>query len=119
LWDIAKACYTSADGSYHEAISHLGDTHLVCGQFIAATRRQLLPNHPLSKLLLPHLAGTALINGAAAAVLINDNGIVDRLTAPDIADSLKLVKIKVCANNVYNNNFELMYDVLMLTAGAR
>jgi arachidonate 15-lipoxygenase len=95
--DTYKRLYVTHinNSTYHEAINHLGYTHLLCGLFIAATRRNLTPDHPLAKLLLPHLAGTAFINSAASNFLLADNGTVDRLTAPHIDDTLRLVTQKV------------------------
>eukprot|EP01084_Bolivina_argentea_P030641 56733_1 len=96
-WMIARACYNSADATYHEAISHLAETHLVIEAFIPATRRQLPSQHPLNRLLLPHFEGSAFINFGASRFLINPNGGVDTLTAPPIEITWNLVREKVLA----------------------
>ena len=78
-WLIAKTIVETADGNYHEAITHLGRTHLFVEPFVVATHRQLAPNHPLNVLLRPHFEGTLSINHMARTKLICDGGIVDRL----------------------------------------
>ena len=81
-WIAAKLCVQSTDGYIHELVHHLGRTHLLCGIIICATRRNLSKWHPISELLLSHSYGTLVINFAAAKTLINDNGIIDGITAP-------------------------------------
>jgi arachidonate 15-lipoxygenase len=78
-WLIAKTIVGIADGNYHEAIAHLGRTHLFVEPFVIATHRQLAPNHPLHHLLLPHFEGTLAINRMARGHLVNEGGPVDRL----------------------------------------
>jgi arachidonate 15-lipoxygenase len=63
-WDKAKTAVQIADGNFHEAVSHLGQTHLVVEAFIMATQNQL-SGHPISTLLWPHFEGTLFINNAA------------------------------------------------------
>ena len=58
-WDKAKTAVQAADGNYHEAVSHLGQTHLVVEAFVMATENQL-SGHPVAKLLQPHFEGTLL-----------------------------------------------------------
>ena len=83
-WLIAKTIVEMADGNYHEAVTHLGRTHLFIEPFVIATHRQLSVNHPLSMLLRPHFEGTLAINNAAHERLISDRGNVDRLTGGTI-----------------------------------
>ena len=59
-WLFAKTIVQIADANYHEAVTHLGRTHLFVGPFAIATRRQLLDHHPLSLLLRPHFEGIAI-----------------------------------------------------------
>ncbi|MEL6164201.1 MAG: lipoxygenase family protein, partial [Cyanobacteria bacterium J06628_3] len=68
-WLLAKTIVEIADANFHEALSHLGRTHLFVGRFAIAINRQLPDNHPLSLLLLPHLKGTLNINNLGAALL--------------------------------------------------
>ncbi|CAM9254471.1 unnamed protein product [Phaeothamnion confervicola] len=94
-WECAMACYTSSDGAYHEAISHLGMTHLVVGAFIPATLQRLHPDHPLHRLLLPHFYGTSLINFGAHSALLSDTGAVAQLVSLKIQDVLTYTAAKV------------------------
>lgn len=86
-WRDAKAVFNAADSTYHEAVVHLGQTHLVVEPFVVATHRTLLASeraHPIGALLKPHFEGTIFINGAAQAALIQPTGIVDAVLGPTI-----------------------------------
>lgn len=76
-WLMAKTVVQTADGNYHEAISHLGQTHLVVEPFVVATLNNLADTHPIAKLLNPHFEGTLLINNLAQSSLIAAGGTVD------------------------------------------
>ena len=76
-WLIAKTIVQIADANFHEAVSHLGRTHLFIEPFIIATHNQLSPTHPLFILLTPHFEGTLAINDAAQRRLIVSCGLVD------------------------------------------
>ncbi|WP_020471364.1 lipoxygenase family protein [Zavarzinella formosa] len=89
-WRIAKTIVEIADGNYHEAITHLGRTHLTIEPFVVAARRQFGPNHPLNVLLRPHFDGTLAINNMARMKLISPDGVVDRLLAGKISATLGL-----------------------------
>lgn len=83
-WQIAKTIVEMADGNYHEAVTHLGRTHLFIEPFVVATQRQLGGSHPLGMLLRPHFEGTLAINNSAHTRLIADRGNVNRLTSGTI-----------------------------------
>ncbi|MEO0648171.1 MAG: lipoxygenase family protein, partial [Cyanobacteria bacterium J06650_10] len=89
-WLIAKTIVQTADGNYHELISHLGRTHLLIEPFAIATERQLAPNHPLNILLRPHFEGTLFINDAALKGLVNPGGTVDKVLSGELKESLRL-----------------------------
>lgn len=89
-WRIAKTIVEIADGNYHEAITHLGRTHLTVEPFVVAAHRQLARNHPLSVLLQPHFDGTLAINHLARLKLISPDGVVDRLLGGKISATLGL-----------------------------
>jgi arachidonate 15-lipoxygenase len=89
-WRIAKTIVEIADGNYHEAITHLGRTHLTVEPFVVAAHRSFGPNHPLHVLLLPHFDGTLAINHLARLKLISPDGVVDRLLGCKISVALGL-----------------------------
>ena len=91
-WDKAKTAVQIADGNYHEAVSHLGQTHLVVEAFIMATNNQL-SGHPVYNLLWPHFEGTLFINNAAQAKLIAPGGTVDAILSGTI-DSSRVAAVK-------------------------
>jgi arachidonate 15-lipoxygenase len=78
-WQIAKTFVEIADGNVHEAMIHLGRTHLVIEPFVVTTLRQLATSHPLSHLLRPHFDGTMSINKASWRHLIAEKGGVEKL----------------------------------------
>lgn len=86
-WLIAKTIVEIADGNFHEAVTHLGRTHLLIEPFVVCTYRQLAPNHPLFVLLAPHFAGTLAINDASWRHLIANKGAVDQLFGGSIETS--------------------------------
>ncbi|MDJ0801084.1 MAG: lipoxygenase family protein [Calothrix sp. MO_167.B12] len=92
-WLFAKTIVQIADANFHEAVTHLGRTHLFVGPFAIATRRQLLDNHPVSLLLRPHFEGTLAINNAAQSTLIAPNGGVDQLLSPTIDNARVLAAV--------------------------
>ena len=96
-WMIAKTVVKVADGNYHEAVTHLGRTHLFVEPFVIATRRQLAPNHPLHILLVPHFEGTLAINNMAKGYLVDDQGPVDELLGGTI-DSTRHLTVKGVRN---------------------
>jgi arachidonate 15-lipoxygenase len=86
-WAAAKQIVQVADANHHELVSHLSRTHLLVELFLVATRLHLAPNHPLSRLLVPHFEGTVFINDRARHDLIERNGAIDRIFAGTIASS--------------------------------
>lgn len=92
-WLFAKTIVQIADANFHEAVTHLGRTHLFVGPFVVATHRQLPNNHPLSILLRPHFEGTLAINDAAQRSLIAAGGGVDKLLASTIDNSRVLAAV--------------------------
>jgi len=91
-WRLAKLAVQSADASFHEAIFHLGRTHLVMEAVALAMHRQLAPGHPLAVLLEPHLEHTLAINNSAATNLIAPGGAIDLIFGATIEATAGLVK---------------------------
>jgi arachidonate 15-lipoxygenase len=100
-WRIAKTIVEIADGNYHEAITHLGRTHLTVEPFAVAAHRQFAPHHPLNVLLQPHFNGTMAINHLARQKLISVGGVVDQLLGGKITATLGLT-----AKAVQNHAFK-------------
>ncbi len=80
-WAIAKTVLEIADLNYFEPITHLALTHLMIEPVALATHRTLAPNHPVSRLLLPHFEGTISVNDNAVNHLLADNGAIDQTFA--------------------------------------
>ena len=91
-WLFAKTIVHVADANFHEALSHLGRTHLFIGRFAIAIHRTLSENHPLRLLLLPHFKGTSNINNLAQESLVAPGGGVDELLSSTIDASRALVE---------------------------
>ena len=102
-WMIAKTFVEIADGNIHEAMTHLGRTHLTMEPFVVATLRQLAPNHPLSHLLRPHFEGTLSINKQSWQQLIADRGGVEKLFAASIDAARGLAAKGVQTMDVMNS----------------
>ncbi|MCB1178603.1 MAG: hypothetical protein KDK36_13545 [Leptospiraceae bacterium] len=103
-WNIAKLIVNSADGNYHEVITHLGKTHLVIEPIVVATHRQLSERHPLFKLLYPHFNGTIYINYLAKEKLIAPGGGVDYLLSGTIESDVA-VALKAVGSSGFNDSF--------------
>lgn len=88
-WQCAKLAVQVADGNHHEAVAHLGRTHLLVEPFVVATERQLDETHPIYILLRPHFEGTLFINNSAHSAIIAPGGTVDRLMSGSIEASRK------------------------------
>lgn len=83
-WLAAKLTIQVSDALIHEAVYHLGRTHLLLELMVCSTYRTLPEQHPLHRLLKCHFYGTAFINNAAVETLINSGGTIDEITAPPI-----------------------------------
>ena len=89
-WLIAKTIVDCSDGNYHEAVSHLGRTHLLIEPIAISAFRQFAPIHPLFRLLTPHFEGTFRVNSMAWKHLISDGGAVERLFGGPIQKTRQL-----------------------------
>ncbi|XP_069128848.1 polyunsaturated fatty acid 5-lipoxygenase-like [Argopecten irradians] len=93
-WMMAKMWYNNSDTCYHQAITHLGFTHLVMEGCVLATHRNLSHSHPIFKLLAPHFLYLVAINGLALTTLINPGGIIDNVMSPGIDGIFEVIRRK-------------------------
>lgn len=90
-WALAKAHFQAADGGYHEAVSHLLDTHLVIELIATCAHRNLHPDHPISQLLTPHFRDNLAIDALARTSLLNKDGPIDKAIGVGARGALNLV----------------------------
>jgi len=77
LWILAKMYFNNADCSYHQAVTHLGFTHLVVESICVCANRELSPSHPVFRLMAPHFLYVLAINSLAVAKLLAPGGWID------------------------------------------
>jgi arachidonate 15-lipoxygenase len=87
-WERARLAVQCADVHVHQAIHHLGHTHLLLGAVALATVRELSPRHPLHGLLRAHFDGNLFINWLARRSLVAPGGSVAALLAPPLDEVL-------------------------------
>ena len=92
-WLLARSYLQSADGTYHEVVSHLTRTHLAMETFWVAACRSLPPQHPVHELLKPHFTDTLAINKAARTKLLATGGPIDESIAIGAEGCLTLIGI--------------------------
>jgi len=90
-WQIAKLIVNSSCAVQHESVAHLGECHLVMGTIVLATHRQLAEEHPLFKLLAPHMRFTLSINDGAMHNLVIPGGVVATNVGTAMSSTLDLI----------------------------
>ncbi len=90
-WALAKLHFQVADGAYHEAISHLLETHLVTELIASCLHRNVHPDHPVSQLLTPHFVDNLAIDALARTSLLNKGGPIDSAIGVGARGALRLV----------------------------
>lgn len=76
-WTLAKMWFNNADAGYHQALTHLGMTHILMEGVTVATHRNLSQSHPVFRLLAPHFMFLIAINSRALNFLVNPGGYID------------------------------------------
>ena len=69
-WLLAKIWVKSADSHVHSIYTHLTRGHLLAEPMAIALFRQLPANHPVFKLLIPHVKYTIAVNTTGRAILV-------------------------------------------------
>ena len=73
-WARARQYFHCADLHVHEAVSHFLWTHVFGEKLLIATLRQLDAQHPIRRLLAPHLVGTLQANENSGRRLLGPDG---------------------------------------------
>lgn len=89
-WRMAKAMVAVADSQVQGLMTHFGACHLVMEAVAITMKRQLAKQHPLRLLLTKHTENTLLANDYCKTSLTNPGGVVDRLQAQVLEDSMRL-----------------------------
>ncbi len=88
-WRIAKAAFQAADAHAHEWDSHLTRTHTILVPFAVSGERHLHPDHPVLRLMRPHLRYMLKINSETGD-LTDQGSYGDLLLAPNHAGLVDL-----------------------------
>ena len=79
-WEHAKWHWRCAVFAYVTVADHLAGLHFGLSEvMMQATREQLPADHPLRRLLKPHVYGVSSVNSRAALVLSSEGGMAHRL----------------------------------------
>ncbi|XP_045180456.2 polyunsaturated fatty acid 5-lipoxygenase-like [Mercenaria mercenaria] len=91
-WIWAKMWFNNADAQYHQAVTHLGYTHLIMEGFVVVTHRNMSQSHPLFKLLAPHFLYLIAINTRAVNKLSSKDGILDQTFSVEARGMFELIR---------------------------
>lgn len=91
VWLLAKMWYNNADASFHQAVLHLGWTHLLMEGVVIALMRNVSVSHPILKLLKPHTLYLLAINSRAITTLLAEGGWIDTTMSIGASNTYKLV----------------------------
>ncbi|XP_045132504.1 allene oxide synthase-lipoxygenase protein-like isoform X6 [Portunus trituberculatus] len=91
-WLVAKMFYNNAEAQHHQALTHLGYTHLLMEGVVICTHRNLSPSHPLFKLMAPHFLFLLAINTRGLEKLVAPGGWVDMCMTQGVQGIFELMK---------------------------
>jgi arachidonate 15-lipoxygenase len=90
-WESAKVHYGVAECIHHTFARHLPQTHFVVEPIVIATRRKLVSReHPIYRLLEPHLVGTNAVNWVARNTIPPDSSPFSDFVGSDVWSTFKL-----------------------------
>ncbi|XP_062589056.1 polyunsaturated fatty acid 5-lipoxygenase-like [Saccostrea cucullata] len=89
-WLMAKMWYNVGDSNYHQAVTHLGFTHLLMEGVCVAANRCLSPSHPMFKLLAPHFLYIIPINAFARTILLAEGRWIETAMVLGIKGTVEL-----------------------------
>ncbi|XP_061173092.1 polyunsaturated fatty acid 5-lipoxygenase-like [Saccostrea echinata] len=113
-WLMAKMWYNVGDSNYHQAITHLGYTHLVMEGVCIAANRCLSPSHPMFKLLAPHLLYIIAINDRALGFLVSPGGWIDKTM---VVGSKGVVELSAKGTSTWRMDVEGTYPEFLKQRG--
>lgn len=90
----------------HELCTHYFSCHAMMEAYSMITNRNLPNAHPIYKLLRPHFRYTMAINAAARASLINNGGIIDKISSLSSEGKTELFERFGHQYNVHCTNIE-------------
>ncbi|XP_071550914.1 polyunsaturated fatty acid 5-lipoxygenase-like isoform X2 [Panulirus ornatus] len=91
-WLVAKMFYNNAEAQHHQALTHLGYTHLLMEGVVICTNRNLSPSHPLFKLMAPHFLFLLAINTRGLEKLVSVGGWVDNCMTQGVKGIFELMR---------------------------
>ena len=71
-WLLAKIVFNNANMQRQQLVDHLLYTHLISEVYTIAMKRNVSPNHPIYRLMHPHLLLVTAVNTDARDRLLSD-----------------------------------------------